>query len=329
MNTTRREALGLGAGLAALALPGVASAAAWKPEHAVELVAQSAPGGGTDVTARLIQHIIETHDLLEVPVNVVNKPGGSGNAALSYMNQHAGDAHYMQIASAAVLTSFINGNSEFNYADFSPIAQLNSEYIAFGVNADSDIKTGKDMMDALAKDPGSLSIAIGTARGGVNHVATAMIAEAAGADPKKLKAVVFKSSSESATALMGNHVDVAASSASILLPYVPDRIRLIGITSPKRLDGALADVPTWQEQGVDLDLNNFRMLLGAPGLTEDQVAFWADVIGKVMETDDWKKDLEANGWTNEVMSPAEFRAHLDRQFKALHDTLANIGMAAG
>jgi len=299
----------------------------WKPSKPVELVVQSAPGGGTDITARLIQRIIDNQRLLDVPVTVVNKPGGGGNVALAYLNQKSGDGHYLQIASAAVLTSFITGNSQFNYTNFSPIAQLNSEYIAFAVKADSAIKNGKDLLNALARDPASVSIAIGTATGGVNHAATARIAESAGADPKRLKAVVFKSSSESATALLGGHVDVAASSASILLPYVPAQIRLIAITAPAPLGGTLAGVPTWKEQGVDVDLDNFRMVLGAPKLTPAQIKFWEEKFAKILQSEDWKKDLETQGWTGNNMSTAEFSKSLDKQFQTLSATLASLGMA--
>jgi putative tricarboxylic transport membrane protein len=314
--------------LAVMAWPSLAEAQdVWKPNKPVELIVQSAPGGGTDITARLIQKIIETERLLDVPVTVVNKPGGGGNVALAYLNQKAGDGHYLQIASAAVLTSFITGNSQFNYTNFSPIAQLNSEYIAFGVKADSPIKNGKDLLAALARDPASVSIAIGTATGGVNHAATAKIAEAAGADPKRLKAVVFKSSSESATALLGGHVNVAASSASILLPYVPDQIRLIGVTSPSSLGGVLATVPTWKEQGVDVDLDNFRMVLGAPKLGAAQTKFWEEKFSKILRSDAWKKDLEAQGWTSNDMSTAEFVKSLDKQFHTLSAVLGSLGMA--
>lgn len=299
----------------------------WKPTKPVELVVQSAPGGGTDITARLLQKIIERERLLDVPVAVVNKPGGGGNVALAYLNQKAGDGHYLQIASAAVLTSFITGNSQYNYTNFTPIAQLNSEYIAFGVKADSAIKNGKDLVAALARDPTSVSIAIGTATGGVNHAATAKIAGTAGADPKRLKAVVFKSSSESATALLGGHVDVAASSASVLLPYVPAQIRLIAITAPTPLGGALAGVPTWKEQGVDVDLDNFRMVIGAPKLTPAQIKFWEEKFAKILQSEDWKKDLEAQGWTSNNMTTAEFQQLLDRQFKTLSAVLGDLGMA--
>lgn len=160
----------------------------------------------------------------------------------------------------------------------------------------------------------------------MNHAATAKIAETAGADPKRLKAVVFKSSSKSATALLGGHVDVAASSASILLPYVPGQIRLIGVTASGSLGGVLADVPTWKAQGVDVDLDNFRMVLGAPKLSAAQVKFWEEKFSKILQSEEWKKDLETQGWTSNSMSTAEFLKSLDRQFQTLSTVLASLGM---
>lgn len=304
-----------------------AQAADWKPDHPVELVVQSAPGGGTDVTARLIQKIWQTQKMVEVPVNVVNKPGGGGNVALAYLNQHGGDGHFMQVASAAVLTSHITGNGSLNYTDFTPLAQLNSEYLAFAVKADSPIKTGKDLVARLGKDPSSLSIAIGTARGGVNHVAAAKVAKAGGADPRKLKVVVFKSSSQSVTALMGGHVDLVVSSASVVAPFAPDKIRLIAISAPQRLQGDLANVPTWKEQGVDLVLDNFRMVLGAPKMSAEQIAYWDGVFAKLLKSDEWKKELESNMWEGNNMRSSEVRRYLDEQYKELKGVLTEIGMA--
>src|SRR5262249_8395006 len=116
---------------------GAAAQPAWKPEKPIELIAPSAPGGGTDRTARLIQKIWQERRALDVPVTVANKPGGQGTVALPYLKTHAADAHYLEIASAVVLTNHIIGASPFSYTDFTPIAMLNSEYVVFAVKADS------------------------------------------------------------------------------------------------------------------------------------------------------------------------------------------------
>jgi putative tricarboxylic transport membrane protein len=304
-----------------------AAAAEWKPDHAVELVVQSAPGGGTDITARLIQKIWQTQRMVEVPVSINNKAGGGGNVALAYLNQHPGDGHMMQIASAAVLTGHITGASSFNYTNFTPLAQLNSEYLAFAVKADSPIKTGKDLIERLGKNPASLSIAIGTAAGGVNHVAAAQVAKAGGADPRKLKVVVFKSSSESVTALMGGHVDLVVSSASVVAPFTPGQVRLIALSAPHRMAGALADVPTWKEQGVDIVLDNFRMVIGSPKMTAEQIAYWDGVFAKLLSSPEWKQELDSNLWEGNTMRSSEVGGYLANQYESLKGTLSELGMA--
>lgn len=89
----------------------------------------------------------------------------------------------------------------------------------------------------------------------------------------------------------------------------------------------MANVPTWKEQGAEIDLDNFRMVLGAPKLNAAQVKFWEEKFSKILQSEEWKKDLEAQGWTSNNMSTAEFLKSLDSQFQTLSAVLASIGMA--
>jgi len=305
-----------------------AQPAVWKPEKTVELVAPSAPGGGTDKTARLIQRIWQERRLLETPVAVVNKSGGQGALALTYLKSHAADPHFLEIVSAVLLTNHINGASAFSYTDFTAIALLNSEYVAFGVKADSPIRDLKDLVARLRKDVAAVSIAVGTSVGGVNHVAAGFVARAAGGDSRKLRTVVFKSSAESAIAGLGGHVDLVLSSASLLLPHVASgAMRLLAVSAPRRLGGPLAAVPTLREQGVDAVVDNFRLTIAPPGVGPAQVAYWDQVMLKLSTTDEWKKDLELNGWENTYMNSRDTRKYLDAQHAALKSVLAEVGLA--
>jgi putative tricarboxylic transport membrane protein len=323
----------LGAGVVTVLLTGAGTAAAaqppaWKPEKAVELVVPSASGGGTDKTARLIQRIWQDRRVLEVPVSVVNKSGGQGQVALTYLKSHAGDPHSLEIVSAVLLTNQISGSSPFSYTDFTPIALLNSEYVVFAVKADSSIKTLKDLMARLQKDAASVSVAVGTSLGGANHVAAASVARAAGADTKRLKTVVFKSSADSAIAGLGGHVDLVVSSASVLLPHLSSgAMRFLAVSAPRRLGGALASVPTLREQGVDAVVDNFRLMMGPPGLAPAQVAYWDEVMSKLSADAEWKKDLEQNGWENTYMSSRTTMKYLGLQHAELKGVLADMGFA--
>ena len=326
----RTTVIGVASAAATLYWLAAAPAAAqqvWQPEKAVEIVVPSGPGGGTDQLGRLIQRIWQEKRVVEVPISVVNKQGGGGAVALTYLNQHSGDAHYVEAVSAVLLTNDIVGRSKFSYTEFTPIALLNSEYIAMAVKNDSPLKNLQDLMARLKQDPGALSIAVGTSLGGANHIAAAVIARAAGADPKKLKTVVFKSSAESAVALLGGHVSVVASSASLLLPHVSSgALRVLGISAPKRLGGPLSRIPTLREQGVDAVVDNFRLMIGPGGLTPAQIAYWDGVLGKLARDEEWKKDLEKNLWENTYRNSRDTRKYLDEQYAELKTELREAGL---
>jgi putative tricarboxylic transport membrane protein len=306
--------------------PGIAQS--WKPEKAVELIAPSGAGGGTDLTARLIQRIWQERRLVEVPVAVVNKPGGAGGVALTYLKGHAGDPHFLQVASAVLLTNHIAGRSAFSHTEFTPIALLNSEYIALAVKSDSAIASLADLAARLKQDPGAVSFAVGTSLGGANHITAALVARAAGADARKLKTVVFKSSAESAVAALGGHVDVMVTSASLALPHVrAGALRIISLSAPQRMSGALASAPTMKEAGIDAVVDNFRLMIAAGGIAPAQVAYWDDVMARLVQTEEWRKDLESRLWVNTYRNSRDTRKYLDEQYQELRGALAEVGLA--
>ena len=324
------KAAGIVAGALALVVSAgaIAAAPAWKPERPVELVAPSAPGGGTDLTARLIQKILQDRRLIDVPTAVLNKTGGGGNVALAYLAQRPADGHTLAVATALLLTNRILGTSAYHHTDFTALAQLNSEYVAFAVTANSPIRTGKDLLARLGADAASVSIAVGTSLGGANHIASALAARAAGGDIRKLKTVVFKSSVESVVALMGGHVDVVASSASLLgPPLTSGALRLVAISAPRRSDGVLAAVPTWTEQGYDIVVDNFRALVGPGGMTPAQVSYWDEVFARLAQTEDWQKGVASNLWGNNYMGSKDARNYFESQFSVSRRILTDLGMA--
>lgn len=174
---------------------------AWKPEKKVELVVPSGPGG-TDRTARVIQKILQSSQFVEPPTVVVNKPGGGGTIGWSYVNQHAGDPHYLAMTQPALLTNGITGSSTIDHTKFTPIAQLANEYLGFAVKPDSPIKDSKDLLERVKQDPASIVFGVSNALGAPNHLALALVMKAAGIDVRKLKVVVFASGGESMTALL-------------------------------------------------------------------------------------------------------------------------------
>jgi putative tricarboxylic transport membrane protein len=311
-----------------LALAPCANAAEWQPEHNVEIIVGTGAGGGQDKTARTLQRILQTQKIVAVPLAVVNKPGGGGAVGWGYLNQHAGDAHYIEIGNPTLLTNHIIGRSPISYTDVVPLAILFTESVAFSVRADSPIRDGRDLIARLRKDPTSLSFSVGSSLGSANHIAMGEVARLAGADPRKLKAVVFQGGGAAMTALLGGHVDLIASAANNVVPHIAaGKIRVIGITAAQRLPGPLAVVPTWREQGADVTVNNWRMVAGAKGIAAAEVAYWDAALEQVNRNEAWQQDLQRNGFEDVFMTHEAAQRFLKEQYDSLHRALTEIGLA--
>ena len=305
-----------------------AAQAPWKPEKNVEIIIGTSPGGGQDKTGRVLQHLLQDKRLIDVAATVVNKPGGGGTVAWLYLNQRAGDGHYLGVGTTTLLTNQIIGRSAVGYNDVTPVTMLLAESVAFSVREDSPLKTGKDLLERLRKDTGSVSVSIGSTVGGPNHIALALIAKTVGGDVKKLKTVVFQGGGDAIDALLGGHVDLIASAANNVVPHLAaGKLRVIGITSPHRLVGALASVPTWKEQGADVQITNWRMIAGAKSMTANQVEYWESAFAKVVQTEEWKKDLEQNLFENTYMNSADSRKYLKAQYEQFKAALTEVGLA--
>lgn len=313
-----------------LALPPcVASAAsAWKPDQRVEIVVGVSAGAGSDTTAREILRLLTEKKLIDANASVVNKPGGGGAIALTYLNQQAGNGHYVMVTSPTMLTNHITGRTSLNYTDVTPLAQAGSEFVVFSVRAESPIRTAGDLVDRLKADPGSLSFAVGNSTGSHNHIATAQVTKALGGDPKRLKVVAFGGSAEGVTALLGGHIDVTASPPSVMLPHVKaGRARFLAVASDKRLSGELASVPTWKELGINAVASNWRSIIGPRGMSDEQVRYWDNVFARMVALPEWKQGLEAKLVEYTYFNSRDTRTLMEREYAALTATLADLGLA--
>jgi len=312
----------------AIAAPSHAQTAGWKPERTVEIVVPAAAGGSIDGTARLIQRVLQANRIVDVSIITVNKAGGGGNIATNYLDQHAGDGHYLFTSTMGLMTGHILGRSTTTYTDYTPLATLFSEYMTLVVKPDSPLKSARDIQERLKKDPQSLSIAIGVAVGATNHLTVALLTKAMGVDVKKLKTVVIQTNAQTLTSVMGGHVDIGTLSAGAAInAQKQGQLRIIGVTSDKRGDGPMAAVPTWKEQGVDVVFANVRLLLGPRGMSPAQVAYWDAAMAKVVATDDWKKEVERNEATLDYSGSKESAQRMARLYGQLKIALVDAGLA--
>jgi putative tricarboxylic transport membrane protein len=301
----------------------------WKPDRAIEIIVGTDPGSGFDRTARLLQKIWQGDHLVDQAVTVVNKPGGFGAIGWSYMNQHSRSGTYIAVMSPLLLTNQIVGNQAMSYSDVTPLTLLEDEEIVFAVYSQSRIKTGRDLIEALQKNPTSVSVGV-SGVGGQNHVALALVAQAAGGiDIPRLKVVGFAGSGDVMTAVIGGHVESTASPASSVMPQVSaGRLRAIGVSSKRRVGGVLADVPTWKEQGIDAVFSNWRGLVGPKGMTPDQIQYWDDIFAKTVKSQAWKDELERSQLADHYLDSKDTRAFLEAENVKLAEIMGKLELSA-
>jgi len=317
----------------AIAAPAIACAAggawaqAWTPDRPVELVVGAGAGGGNDNIARTIQRILQQGKLVNVPLNVVNKPGAGGAIAIAYIQQNAGKGAFIAVGSNTLLTNHITKKKAVNPADLTPLAILINEYISFNVKGDSPISDAKDLIARLKKDPGAVVLGISSALGNINHIAFATVAREAGIDPRQVKTVVFNSSGASLTALMGGHIDLVVGPVSIAARRAKSGdIRALAFTAPTRRGGALAAIPTWKEVGIDAVVDNWRGIVGPTGMPAQEVAYWDGVFEQMFKEEDWKKNVARNYWDNAALTSRESAKYLNKTYAELKRTLGELGM---
>ncbi len=322
------------AGFVALVAIGCAIGAApaigqqWRPDKHVELIVPAEAGGSLDATGRTLHKIWEDLKLLPGTSAVTNRGGGAHAVAYAFLNQRPGDGHFLSITSANLLGGHISGRLPMSYADVTPIATLLSENIAFAVRADSPINSGKELMELLKKNPGSISIALGSAVGGTHHIAVGLPLQSAGIDVKQVKLVGFNASTGAVTALLGGHVDVAAASTiNISQQIEAGKLKAIAVTAPKRMSGTLAKAATWPEQGYKGVLENWRGVIGPRGLSAAQIAFWESVMQQVTQSEDFKQYAGKFQWDVTYRNAKDTRAFMEQDYNQLKSVMTFLQLA--
>jgi putative tricarboxylic transport membrane protein len=301
---------------------------AWQPDKQVEIVVPTSPGGGNDFVARLMQKMLQEHKLVPTPVLVLNKAGGNQSLSVTYVAQHQADPHYLLFATSTLLTNQIQGLTKYKYTEFPALGLPFVDYSAFMVPANSPFKTMGDLIERLKRDPESVAFSV-VARGGTSHAVIALAAKAAGVDPKRLKLVVYKTSAEASTAMMGGHIQGAVSSASGSTPQVvAGNIRMLALAAPQRRTGALASVPTLHELGIHAPiLDTWRGMFGARGITPAQSAFWQDALARAFAAEEYKAYTDKNNVTAPALRGQELVKYLEGQYNHTRGVLVDLGMA--
>ncbi len=303
-------------------------AQSWKPARNVEIIVGAGPGGSADLNGRFMQKLFQEKLMPDVASSVVNKTGGGSALSYVYLNQHPGDGHYLALSLQPMITGPLMIAGQLAYTEMTPLAHLINEYVGFAVRPDAAVKSGRDVIEQLKKDPASLTIALSTALAGSNHLATVLALKAAGVDIKRLRVVVVKGAGEAITGVLGGHFDMAATSAASLIQFVESgKLRGIAVSGPRRLAGAFADVPTWKEQGVDTVYANWRGVVGPKGLTAAQIAYWDNVFARLAQLPEWREQLIRLLQEPVYLNSRDTQRYLDSQHQELRAVLLDLGLA--
>ncbi|MEN9630407.1 MAG: hypothetical protein RJA10_3635 [Pseudomonadota bacterium] len=308
--------------LAALAATGSLPLAAQAATN-LKMMIPANPGGGWDSTGRALGKAMQESGVSSVQYE--NKGGAAGAIGLAqFVNASKGDGNALMVMGAVMLGGIITGKPPVNLSQATPIARLTSEYNVFVLPENSPFKTMKDVVEQMKKDPGSVKWG-GGSRGSTEHIAAAMIAREVGVDASKINYVPFRGGGEATAAILGGNVTVGGSGYSEFQQYIESgKMRAIGVTSGARLKGV--NVPTLKEQGINVELGNWRGVYGAPGITPEQRKALTDMVLKALKAKSWAESLEKNGWTPAVMTGKDFEDFVDREFASLRATMVKAGM---
>jgi putative tricarboxylic transport membrane protein len=290
----------------------------------IKMLIPANPGGGWDSTGRALGKAILDAKAADT-VQYDNKGGAAGVIGLAqFVNSAKGDGNALLVMGAVMLGGIITSKPTVGLEKATPIARLTSEYNVFVVPANSPLRTMKDVVEQLKKDPGSVKWG-GGSKGSTEHISASMLAGKVGVDPKKVNYIAFRGGGEATAAILGGNVTVGGSGYSEFAEYIKaGKMRPIGVTSEKRLPGI--DVPTLRESGYDVVLGNWRGVYGGPGITPGQRAALTDIIVRATRSKSWQDDLAKNGWTSAVLTGKAFDDFVDNDFAALRGTMHLAGM---
>ncbi|WP_434524305.1 Bug family tripartite tricarboxylate transporter substrate binding protein [Photorhabdus asymbiotica] len=295
-----------------------------------ECIAPAKPGGGFDLTCKLVQvSLLETKEISK-PMRVTFMPGGVGAVAYNaIVAQRPAEAGTIVAFSGGSLLNLSQGKfGRYSVDDVRWLASVGTDYGMIAVRADSPYNTLNDLMNAFKDNPNSIVFGAGASIGSQDWMKTALLAKEVGIDPHKMRYVAFEGGGEPITALLGNHIQAVSGDLSEMVPYLNgDKIRVLAVYSDKRLDGDLANIPTAKEQGYDLVWPIIRGFYMGPKVSDEEYQWWVDAFNKLQQTDDFKKQRDLRGLFEFNMAGKELDIYVKKQVEQYREQARAFGLA--
>ena len=290
----------------------------------LRIIAPAKPGGGWDQTARALEEVIRAGGGAK-SVTVENVAGAGGTVGLAQLvDKEKGNANVLMVNGLVMVGAVLTNNSPATLDQVTPIARLTGEYEVIVVPAASELKTLADLVGKLKADAGAVPFGGGSA-GGTDHILAGLIAKAAGADLAKLNYVPFSGGGEALAAVLGGHVAAGISGYSEWEGQIKSgELRALAISAPVKQDGI--DIATLKEQGVDVELANWRAVVAAPGIDDAGKKALMDVVDAAVKSDGWKKILADKKWTDLYLPGDAFTALIKEENMRTTEVLKTIGL---
>jgi putative tricarboxylic transport membrane protein len=307
-------------------LAAVAMALAITPVLAVDSVKMlipANPGGGWDTTGRELGKALTASGAIK-NIQYDNKGGAAGAIGIAqFVNSAKGDPNAMMMGGMVMVGGLIQNKSPVTIDQVTPVARLTSEYEVIVVPA-SGPKTLKELIDKFKANPGSVSWGGGSA-GGTDHILAGLIAKAVGVEPGKVNYVPFKGGGEAVSAIIGGHVTAGISGLSEFAQHIKSgKMRALAVSSGKAIEG----IPSLKEQGVNVELANWRGVFGAPGISKAQRDELIKVVEKGVKSKEWQETLKKQDWDDYYLAGDAYGTFIAAENKRLGEILSELSLGS-
>ena len=305
--------------------------AEWKPTRTVEFIVPAGTGGGADQMARMLQGIIQKHNLSPQSVVVINKSGGAGAEGFLDVKGSARNPHKIIITLSNLFTTPLATGVPFKWDDMTPVAMLALDEFVLWNNAKSPYNTAKEFVEAAKKEKFSMG---GTGSKQEDQIITAAIEQATGA---KFTYVPYKGGGDVAAQLVGGHVQASVNNpieavsqwrAGELKPLCVFDEKRIDLKEPVADGKSWNDIPTCKEAGLDIEYLMLRGIFMPPNVSKEQVDYYVDLFRKVRETPEWKDFMEKGAFNTTFMAGDEFKSWLSKAADTHRDLMEKAGFLA-
>ena len=294
------------------------------PITGLRVMVPNSPGSGYDTTAREWAQVMEDEGLAD-GVEVFNLEGAGGTVGLQRLVNEEGNADMLMQMGLGVVGAQYSNQSEATLDQTTPVAKLIEEAEAIVVPADSPYQTLDQLVQAWSADPGNVPVGGASNPGGPDHLTPMLLAQEVGVTPTEVNYVPYDGGGELLAGILGGDVQFAATGVGeVAESAAGGDVRILAVTSEEPVEGI--DAPTLQEEGVDLTFTNWRGIVAAPGISEEQTQRFVDAVTTMHDSEAWQAVLEEQGWTDAFVTGDEFSEFLQSESDRVQGVLSELGL---